>query len=104
MNLWEVFVTADEPWHQELKDAYSRAVLDLVESPLNDSEYRDSGEDHDGQLTTGCPSYAGWGTNVHPDAEGPVFSKLADAQRLADLIRYHTPGTTAGVFSLSNEE
>lgn len=82
--MYEVYCEAPEPWTQATRDAFDRAILKFVESPISLDDYHGADpEDNnaDAQLAAGSEDYVGWGANAHPDADGPVFDTADAAQR-----------------------
>lgn len=92
MDLYEVVVTAPEPWSAGIRAAFNAAILEFVESDLGEDECASDDFDADAQLRSWVESYVGMGGNAHPDASGPVFTDGRDAQMLADTLREHLDG------------
>jgi hypothetical protein len=90
---YEVYVSADEPWHAGLRRGYRTAVLSFCECNTSDvTEVYDAQgfgfDDADAQLATFCgDDYDGYGQNAHPDADQFVFTRLEVAERFADELR-----------------
>lgn len=89
MEIYEVVVDSPQPGSaEEVEAAYDAAIREFAGSPPDEAP---------SEALYWIKSFAGWGLNAHPDADGPVFEDLQDAERLADAIRRALGALTANV-------
>lgn len=81
--LWDVVIEADEPWHDGLRQRVADAVATFTDSRIE----RWQGMNLDNILAAYVHEYEGYAGNVHPSADGYVFSALERAQAFADHVR-----------------